>query len=186
MSMVKPFIVATIVLALSACGTHSDAAVQLTVSGHPVSMALYTSLVAAERQKIERTGAPVSPTSARGKNREKSIEASVIRELVRDANVLGELTREFDLPGASRSRRRAWGLACRQPNKPSGVESHSSKRSDRRDSPGLTSPRSCATDCWRPNSGRWVSALAPSTPPWQRPASSLPLALVCAATIRPA
>jgi len=87
MSMVKPFIVATIVLALSACGTHSDAAVQLTVSGHSVSMALYTSLVAAERQKIERTGAPVSPTSARGKNREKSIEASVIRELVRDAVV---------------------------------------------------------------------------------------------------
>ena len=49
MSIVKPFIVATIVLALSACGTHSEAAVQLTVSGHSVSMALYTSLVAAER-----------------------------------------------------------------------------------------------------------------------------------------
>ena len=84
MSIVKSVVVAATVLALSACGTPSAAAAQLTVGGHPVSIALYTSLVAAERQKIERTGASVSPTSAIGKRRQNSIQASVIRELVRD------------------------------------------------------------------------------------------------------
>ena len=87
MSISKFAIVAAVAIVLSACGTHSAATAQLTVSGHPVSIALYSSLVAAERQKIERTGVPIRPTSATGKHRERSIEASVIRELVRDAVV---------------------------------------------------------------------------------------------------
>jgi SurA-like protein len=81
MSLSKLAIVVAAVITLSACGTHAPAGPQLTVNGHPVSIALYNSLVAAERQKIERTGVLISSTSPR----QASIEASVIRELVRDA-----------------------------------------------------------------------------------------------------
>ena len=82
MSLSKWAIVAAAaVITLSACGTHALAGPQLTVNGHPVSIALYNSLVAAERQKIERTGVLISSTSPR----QTTIEASVIRELVRDA-----------------------------------------------------------------------------------------------------
>lgn len=84
MSIAKFAVVAAVAVALSACGASPAVSAQLTVNRHTVSIALYTSLVAAERQKIERTGAPISPTSASGKRRESSIEASVIRELVRD------------------------------------------------------------------------------------------------------
>jgi len=87
MSIVKVAIVTAVAIALSSCGARPAARAQLTVNNHPVSIALYNSLVAAERQKIERTGAPISPTSVAGKHRQTSIEASVIRELVRDAVV---------------------------------------------------------------------------------------------------
>lgn len=87
MSITKFAIVAAIAVVLSACGANPATSAQLTVNRHPVSIALYTSLVAAERQKIERTGAPIAPTSASATRRLASIEASVIRELVRDAVV---------------------------------------------------------------------------------------------------
>ena len=87
MSISRFAIVATMAIALSACGTSGSASAQLTVNGHSASIALYTSLVAAERQKLERTGASISPTSATAKQREASIESYVIRELVRDAVV---------------------------------------------------------------------------------------------------
>ena len=83
----KFVIVVAVAVTLSACGTPASSSARLTVNGHPVSIALYTALVAAERQKIERTGTPIDPASATGKRRESSIEASVIRELVRDAVV---------------------------------------------------------------------------------------------------
>ena len=87
MSISRFAIVATMAIALSAGSTSGSASAQLTVNGHSASIALYTSLVAAERQKLERTGASIGPTSATAKQREASIEASVIRELVRDAVV---------------------------------------------------------------------------------------------------
>jgi parvulin-like peptidyl-prolyl isomerase len=87
MSISKFAAVAAVAIALCACGTHPSTSPQLTVNGHAVSIALYNSLVAAERQKIERTGAPISSASSTGKRRETSIEASVIRELIRDTVV---------------------------------------------------------------------------------------------------
>lgn len=78
--------VAALAIALPACGSQS-AASQFTVNGHPVSVALYHSIVAAEQHKIERIGARVDWQSAAGQRRRASIESSVIRELVRDAVV---------------------------------------------------------------------------------------------------
>lgn len=71
---------------LSACGTPAPQH-QLTVDGQPVPLSLYTTLVSAEQQKIERTGARIDWQSTSGKDRLARIESAVIRELVRDAVV---------------------------------------------------------------------------------------------------
>jgi hypothetical protein len=84
---ISKFAVVFAAITISACGTQVSAGPQLTVNGHAVSIALYSSLLAAERLKVERTGVPISSASAAGKQREMRLEASVIRELIRDAVV---------------------------------------------------------------------------------------------------
>jgi len=73
-------------LALASCGP-STAGTQLAVNGEPMSVELYRAIVSTEQHKFERIGAPVNWQSASGQRRRADIEASVIRELVRDAVV---------------------------------------------------------------------------------------------------
>lgn len=78
------FVVAAATFALSACGTQALPS-QFVVNGHAVPISLYQSLVKAEQQKIERTGANVNWNSSTGQRRLASIQSSVVRELVRSA-----------------------------------------------------------------------------------------------------
>ena len=86
----KLCISALAVVALSGCGSRVEGGGQLTVNGQAVSLSLYNALVAAEEQKVERNGAPISSQSPAGRRVKAKIESLVIRELMRDA-VIGQL-----------------------------------------------------------------------------------------------
>jgi len=86
----KLFVIALAVVALSACGSRVEGGEQLTVNGQAVPLSLYNALVAAEEQKVERSGATISSQSPAGQRRKAKIESSVIRELMRDT-VVGQL-----------------------------------------------------------------------------------------------
>jgi len=73
-------------MALASCGP-STAGSQLAVNGEPVSVELYHAIVSTEQHKFEWIGSPVNWQSPSGQRRRADIEASVIRELVRDAVV---------------------------------------------------------------------------------------------------
>jgi hypothetical protein len=78
--------IVAVAVALTASGTRA-ATPQLTVNGQPISVNLYSAIVATEQHKFERTGAQVNWQSTSGQRRRAGIESSVIRELVRDAVV---------------------------------------------------------------------------------------------------
>jgi hypothetical protein len=86
----KLCVIALVVVALSACGSRAERAGQLTVNGQAVSLSLYKALVAAEEQKVERSGATIRSQSPAGQLRKAKIESSVIHELMRDT-VIGQL-----------------------------------------------------------------------------------------------
>ena len=83
-------VIALTVVALSACWSRAEGSGQLTVNGQAVSLSLYNALVAAEEQKVERSGATIGSQSPAGQRRKAKIESSVIRELMRDT-VIGQL-----------------------------------------------------------------------------------------------
>ena len=84
---VRHLAILALALAVSGCGPTAPAPGQLSVNGHPVSIALYHALVTAEQHRAEETGVRADATSPAGRQRLASIEASVIHELVRDAVV---------------------------------------------------------------------------------------------------
>ncbi|TMD84953.1 MAG: hypothetical protein E6I74_01550 [Chloroflexi bacterium] len=88
--MLQKLSVIVLAVALSACGTRASNGEQLTVNGQAVSLSLYHALVAAEEQRVERSGAEISSQTPAGRRKKASIEASVIREVTRDA-IIGQL-----------------------------------------------------------------------------------------------
>jgi hypothetical protein len=87
--MVRARHLAIVVLALvmSGCGMRAPAAGQLIVNGQAMPLELYHALVTAAQHRAEQAGIRADATSPAGRQRLANIEASVIRELVRDAVV---------------------------------------------------------------------------------------------------
>lgn len=85
--LLKRVAIVPLVILLAACAAQARTTGQFTVNGRSVSVALYNALVAAERQKVERTGIQLRAQSPGDRARVALIESSVIRELIRDAVV---------------------------------------------------------------------------------------------------
>jgi SurA N-terminal domain len=90
-NLIRLLQVAAMLILMSGCSAPPQPS-QLSVNGQQVSLALYRGLVAAEQQKIERSGIRIGWTSASGRHRLAQLQSSVIRQLVR-SRVIEQLAR---------------------------------------------------------------------------------------------